>query len=56
MYNKNSRTDWLGAAVMAGLGAGVVTSIAVSMGQDPVIAASITLFAIAGSLLLDRVI
>ena len=44
MYNKNSDKDWLGAAVTAALGAGIVTSFAVSQGQNPLIALAITGF------------
>jgi hypothetical protein len=44
MYNKNSDKDWLGAAVMAALGAGIVTSFAVSQGQNPFLALVITGF------------
>jgi hypothetical protein len=44
MYNKNSEKDWLGAAVIAALGAGIVTSFAVSQGQNPFVALAITSF------------
>ena len=44
MYNKNSDQDWLTAAVTAALGAGVVTSFAVSQGQNPFVALAITGF------------
>ena len=44
MYNKNSDKDWLSAVVTAALGAGVVTSFAVSQGQDPFVALGITGF------------
>jgi hypothetical protein len=44
MYNNNSDKDWLGAAVTAALGAGIVTSFAVSQGQNPLIALAITGF------------
>lgn len=37
--------DLLGAAATAAVGAGVVTSFAVSQGQHPLIALAITLFA-----------
>jgi hypothetical protein len=43
MYN-NSDKDWLTAAVTAALGAGIVTSFAVSQGQNPFIALAITGF------------
>lgn len=44
MYNNNSDKDWLTAAVTAALGAGVVTSFAVSQGQNPFVALAITGF------------
>ena len=45
MYNNNnSDKDWLGAAVTAALGAGIVTSFAVSQGQNPFVALAITGF------------
>jgi hypothetical protein len=44
MYNNNSDKDWLTAAVTAALGAGIVTSFAVSQGQNPFIALAITGF------------
>lgn len=43
MYN-NSNKDLVGAGLTAALGAGVVTSFAVSQGQHPFIALSITCF------------
>lgn len=46
MYNKNSDKDWLGAAVTAALGAGIVTSFAVSQGQHPLVALAITGFSV----------
>lgn len=56
MYNDRPKKDWIGAAVTAGLGAGIATSFAVSRGQDPMIACVITLFAIAAALLIDQVL
>ncbi|MEW6497181.1 MAG: hypothetical protein AB1589_32460 [Cyanobacteriota bacterium] len=44
MYNKNSDKDWVGAAVTAAIGAGIVTSFAVSQGQHPLVALAITAF------------
>ncbi|MGB7439521.1 MAG: hypothetical protein WA919_00505 [Coleofasciculaceae cyanobacterium] len=44
MYKKDSNKDWLGAAVTAALGAGIVTSFAVSQGQNPLVALAITGF------------
>ena len=45
MYNKNTNKDLVSAGITAGLGAGVVTSFAVSQGQNPLIALSITIVA-----------
>ncbi len=45
MYNKNTNKDLVSAGITAGLGAGVVTSFAVSQGQNPLIALSITIIA-----------
>lgn len=53
MYDK-SKKDWVSAAVTAGLGAGVVTSFAVSQGQNPAIALGITGFAIVAALIIDH--
>jgi energy-converting hydrogenase Eha subunit G len=53
MFNSNSKKDWFGAAITAGLGAGIVTSLAVSHGQNPLIAMAITLSSIVAALLLD---
>jgi energy-converting hydrogenase Eha subunit G len=53
MYDKNSQGDLLTAAVTAGLGAGVVTSFAVSQGQNPLIALGITGFSVVAALLFD---
>ncbi len=54
MYNNNSNRDWLGAAVIAALGAGIVTSFAVSQGQHPLIALAITAFSAAIALLFSQ--
>lgn len=51
MYNKNSDRDWVSAVVTAALGAGVVTSFAVSQGQDPFVALGITGFSASIALL-----
>ncbi len=45
MYRDSSDKDLLGAAITAGLGAGVVTSFAVAQGQHPAIGLGITLLA-----------
>ncbi|WP_178381600.1 hypothetical protein [[Phormidium ambiguum] IAM M-71] len=54
MYNKNSNKDMVTAAITAGLGAGIVTSFAVSQGQHPLVALQITVFAVLVALLCDR--
>ncbi len=45
MYNGNTKKDYLHAGLVAGLGAGVATSFAVSQGQHPLLALAITLMA-----------
>ena len=45
MYKKNTDKDLLTAALTAALGAGVVTSFAVSQGQHPLLALAITVMA-----------
>jgi len=42
------------AAITAGLGAGIVTSFAVSQGQHPLVALQITIVAVLVALLCDR--
>ncbi|NER79982.1 MAG: hypothetical protein F6K42_10435 [Leptolyngbya sp. SIO1D8] len=54
MY-RNQEKDWLGAIVMAALGAGVITTFAVSQGQNPWLAMGITLFAAAVAVMIDRI-
>jgi len=56
MFDKNSNKDWLTAAVTAAIGAGIVTSFAVSQGQHPLIALAITGFSVAAALILDRIL
>lgn len=53
MY-KNSKKDWLSAGITATLGAGVVTSFAISQGQHPLLAFGITAFAVAAALIIDH--
>jgi hypothetical protein len=55
MYNKNSGGDLLGAAVTAALGAGIVTSFAVSQGQHPLVALAITAFSVLVALLCSQI-
>lgn len=54
MYDKNSNKDLLAAAVTAALGAGAVTTFAVSQGQHPLVAIQITAFAVLVALVCDR--
>ncbi len=54
MYNKNSNGDLLAAAVTAALGAGIVTSFAVSQGQNPLVALAITGFSALVALLCSQ--
>ena len=54
MYNNNSDKDWLGAAVTAALGAGIVTSFAVSQGQNPLVALAITGFSALVAVLISQ--
>ena len=42
MYNNNTDKDLISAGLTAGVGAGIVTSFAVSQGQNPLIALAIT--------------
>ncbi|MBT9313428.1 hypothetical protein [Leptothoe kymatousa] len=50
----NVQKDWLGAFVIAALGAGVITSFAVSQGQDPFVGLGITAFASVAAVLFDH--
>ena len=45
MYNGGTEKDYVQAGLVAGLGAGVATSFAVTQGQNPLIALAITLMA-----------
>ena len=54
MYNKNTNKDFLTAIATAAVGAGIVTSFAVSQGQNPFIAMAITGIAALGAVLIDR--
>ncbi|HEY9638906.1 MAG TPA: hypothetical protein V6C57_00395 [Coleofasciculaceae cyanobacterium] len=54
MYDKNSKKDWVGGAITAALGAGIVTTFAISQGQHPLMAFGITGFAVAATLVLDH--
>lgn len=54
MYDNNSNKDILGAAIAAALGAGIVTSFAVSQGQHPSLALQTTGLAVLIALVCDR--
>ncbi|MBF1999954.1 MAG: hypothetical protein IGS50_14615 [Synechococcales cyanobacterium C42_A2020_086] len=54
MYDKNTKKDWLAATVTAGVGAGIPAYIAVTQGQNPLLALGITGFAIVTALLIDH--
>ena len=43
--HKNVRKDWIASLVIAALGAGVITSFAVSQGQNPFLGMGITAIA-----------
>jgi len=53
MYKKQEK-DLLGSLVTAGLGAGIITSFAVSQGQSPWLAMGITLFAATAAVIFDQ--
>jgi CDP-diglyceride synthetase len=53
MYNHPNK-DLVGAGLTAALGAGVVTSFAVSQGQHPLIALTITVFAALFAVICDQ--
>ena len=52
MYN--AQKDWLGAFAMAALGAGIMTSFAVSQGQNPLAGLGITVFAAVTAVIIDH--
>lgn len=56
MYHKNPDRDLVSGAVAAALGAGIVTSFAVSQGQSPFLALGITAFAVIVALAWDMLI
>lgn len=55
MFN-HSRRDWVGATLTAALGAGIITSFAVSQGQHPLVALGITSFSAIAALIFDSVL
>jgi len=54
MYKKKAGKDWMSAVVTASLGAGAVTTFAISQGQHPLMAFGITAFAVSAALLIDH--
>lgn len=58
MYNNqnNQKKDWLGSLVVAGLGAGVITSFAVAQGQDPFVGLGITAIASVVAVLMESLL
>jgi hypothetical protein len=55
MYN-DSPKDWLGSLVVAGLGAGVITSFSVSQGQNPLVGLGITAIAAIAAVTIDTLL
>lgn len=53
MY-KNQQKDLLGSFVIAAMGAGVITTFAVSQGQSPWLAMGITLFAAGAAVAFEK--
>lgn len=51
----NVQKDWLSALMIAFLGAGIITSFAVSQGQNPFLGLGITAFASVSAVILDHV-
>lgn len=45
LMHKNVRKDWITSLVIAALGAGIITSFAVSQGQNPFVGMGITAIA-----------
>lgn len=52
----NIQKDWLGALMIAGLGAGIITSLAVSQGQNPFVGLGITAFASVVAVIFDHLL
>lgn len=54
MYKKDANSAFLNAALVSTLGAGIVTSFAISQGQDPGLAVLITTIAVGFTLICHR--
>ncbi|KPQ37303.1 MAG: hypothetical protein HLUCCA11_02385 [Phormidesmis priestleyi Ana] len=52
MYD-NSNRDWVGSLLIAAIGAGVITSFAVSQGQNPLEGLGITAIAAVAAVTID---
>ncbi|HIK44855.1 MAG TPA: hypothetical protein IGR64_08180 [Leptolyngbyaceae cyanobacterium M65_K2018_010] len=50
----NIQKDWVSAVAIAALGAGVITSFAVSQGQNPLVGLAITIFAAVSAVAIDH--
>lgn len=50
----NLQKDWLGSVVIAALGAGIITTFAVSQGQNPLVGLAITAFAAVSAVAIDH--
>ena len=46
--------DWIGSVAIAALGAGIITSFAVSQGQNPLVGLGITAFAAVSAVAIDH--
>ena len=55
MYD-NPQKDWISSLVIAGLGAGVITSFAVAQGQDPFVGLGITAIASIVAVLMESLL
>ncbi|MFK8186424.1 MAG: hypothetical protein AB8B99_23860 [Phormidesmis sp.] len=55
MYD-DSKKDWIGSLVIAGVGAGVITSFAVAQGQDPLLGLGITAIASVAAVIMDSLL
>jgi hypothetical protein len=55
MYQKQEK-DLVGSLVIAALGAGIITSLAVAQGQSPWVAIAITLFAASVAVIIDQLL
>jgi hypothetical protein len=50
----NLQKDWISAVAISALGAGVITSFAVSQGQHPLVGLAITAFAAVSAVAIDH--